>query len=114
MANDYGIPCNSISVRNPQANAIVERVHQTIGNIIRTFKIQEMDLDNVNPWEGSLSSIMFTIQSQVHTTTQHTPSQLAFGRDAILNINQEANWQSIKQHKQALINKGNQKENQSR
>ena len=39
MANDYGIPCNSISVRNPQANAIVERVHQTIGNIIRTFKI---------------------------------------------------------------------------
>ena len=36
MANDYGIPCNSISVRNPQANAIVERVHQTIGNIMRT------------------------------------------------------------------------------
>ena len=24
MANDYGIPCNSISVRNPQADAIVE------------------------------------------------------------------------------------------
>ena len=37
MANDYGIPCNLISVRNPQANAIVERVHETIGNIVRTF-----------------------------------------------------------------------------
>ena len=73
MANDYRIPCNSISVRNPQANAIVERVHQTIGNIIRTFKIQEMDLDNENPWEGILSSTMFTIRSTVHTTTQHTP-----------------------------------------
>ena len=48
MANDYRILCNFISVRNLQANAIVERVHQTIENIIRTFKIQEMDLDNDN------------------------------------------------------------------
>ena len=114
MSNVYGILCNSISVRNPQANTIVERVHQSIGNIIRTFKIQQMDLDNENPWEGILSSTMFAIRSTVHTTTQHTPSQLVFGRDAILNINQEANWQLIKQRKQALINKGNQKENRRR
>ena len=39
MANDYGIPCNYISVINPIANLITERVHQTIGNIIRNFKI---------------------------------------------------------------------------
>ena len=49
-----------------------------------------------------------------HTTTQHTPSQLVFGRDAILKINKKANWQVIKQHKQALINKGNQKQNHCR
>ena len=73
MANDYGIQCNSISVRNPQANAIVETVHQTIGNILRTYKIQQMDLDNENPWKGVLSSTMFAIRSTVHTTTQHTP-----------------------------------------
>ena len=54
---------------------------------------------------------MFPIRSTVHTTTQHTPSQLVFGRDVILNINQEANRQLIKQRIQALINKGNKKEN---
>ena len=97
MANGYGIPCNSISVRNLQANAIVERVHQAIGNIILTIKIQQMDLDNENPWEGTLSSSMFAIWSTIHTTTQHTPIQLVFGREAILNINQEANWQLLKQ-----------------
>ena len=44
MANDYGIPSNStISVRNSQVNAIVKRVHQTTGNIIRNFTIQQMD-----------------------------------------------------------------------
>ena len=110
MANDQGVPSNSISVRNPQANTIMERVHQTIGNIIRTFKIQEMDLDNENPWRGILSSTMFAIQSMVYTIMQHTTSQLVFGRDSILNINQEANWQLIKHCKQVLINKGSQKE----
>ena len=94
-----------------QANAIVDRVHQTIGNIICTFTIQKIDLDNVYPWEGIHSSTMFAIWSTVHTTSQHTLSRLVFGRDAILNMNQAANWQLIKQHKQALINKGNQKEN---
>ena len=91
MANDYVILFNPIRVSNLQANTIVERVHQTIGNIIPTFEIQQMDLDNEKPWEGILSSTMFVIRSMVHTTTQHTPSQLVFGRDVIININQEAN-----------------------
>ena len=33
MKNDYGIKNKPITTRNPQANAIVERVHQTIGSI---------------------------------------------------------------------------------
>ena len=55
-----------------------------------------MDLDNESHWERILLSTMFAIWSTVHTTTQHTPLQLVFGRDVILNINQEANWQLIK------------------
>ena len=39
----------------------MERVHQTIGNILCTFQIQEMDLDNENSWEGILSSSLFAI-----------------------------------------------------
>ena len=46
---------------------------------------------------------MFAIRSTVHTTTQHTPSQLVLGRD-------KANWHFIKKRKRALINKCNQKE----
>ena len=43
MVNDYRIPCSSISVRNPQANTIMEKVPQTIGNIIHSFKIQQIE-----------------------------------------------------------------------
>ena len=42
VTNDHGMPCYSISTRSPQANAIVKRVHQTIGNILCTFTIQKM------------------------------------------------------------------------
>ena len=73
-----------------------------------------MDLDNENPWEGVLFSTMFTTRSTVHNTIRRTPSHLVFGRDVILSINQEANWQLIKQHKQVLTNKGNHKEKQNR
>ena len=43
IANEYGIQCNSISARNPQANAIVEMVHQDIGNIQSTFHLEDVN-----------------------------------------------------------------------
>ena len=61
IANDYRIPCNSISVRNPQDNTAVERKHQTIGNIICNFIISQMEINNENPCEQNLSSTMFAI-----------------------------------------------------
>ena len=41
---DYGITVKPIILRNLQANSILERVHQIIGNIISTFKVQDMVL----------------------------------------------------------------------
>ena len=72
IPNFYGIPYSTISLKKQQANAIVERVHQTIGNIICSFKIQEIYVDNENPWEKILLSDMLTIRSMVHTSMQHT------------------------------------------
>ena len=62
-------------------------------------------------WEGTLSAAMFALRSSYHTTTQATPMQLVFGRDAILNIKFNADWNCIKQRKQEIINYNNKKEN---
>ena len=43
IKNDYGVKVKPITTQNPQANAIVERVHQTIGNMIRTFALYDND-----------------------------------------------------------------------
>ena len=42
------------------------------------------------------------------------PAQLVFGRDSILNITHEANWKLIRDRKQKLINKNNERENRTR
>ena len=100
LINDYGIKRKPISVRNPQANAIVERIHQVIANMIRTFELETNYLDQDDPWKGILSATAFAVRSMYHTTLKKTPGQLVFGRDMIFNIKHVANWEYIRQNKQ--------------
>jgi hypothetical protein len=77
---------------------------------LQSFNDQE-DIDLEDPFLGILSAIGFPMQATVHTTTCATPSQLVFNRDAIHDINFEADWKYIKNCKQLLINKNNKLEN---
>jgi hypothetical protein len=45
------------------ANAIVERVHQVIGNIIHTFELQDNCLDEEDTWKGILSATVFAVRA---------------------------------------------------
>ena len=96
---DYNIAVKPITSRNPQANSVLERFHQTIGNIIRTIKVQCMVIDDESPWDGILASTMFALRATLHTTTNYTPVKLVFRQDSIFNTRRKANWQLIKKHK---------------
>ena len=80
LRDEYGIIRKPITTRNPQANAVLERAHQTIGNIIRTFQANNSDLELINPWDGILSAVIFAMRSTVHTsqTQKRLPSSLFF------------------------------------
>lgn len=108
-ASDYGVKKKPITTRNPQANSILEMMHQTIGNMIRSFEVHKKD-----PWTGILSAVRFATRATVHTTMQATPIQLVFGRDAILNVKHEANWKCINERKDKIIKKKNENENKKR
>jgi hypothetical protein len=58
VKHDYGITVKALTTRNPQANAILERIHATIGNIIRTHQVLETELDEDDPWSGILAAAM--------------------------------------------------------
>jgi hypothetical protein len=111
VKNDHGLKLEPVTTRNPQANAITERVHQTIGNIIRTFNVQSMDSDD--PWTGTPAAAMFAVRATCHTALQASLMQSALGRDAILNVKHVSNWEHIRQQKQTRINENNKRENKS-
>ena len=67
---DYGKESQTYYFKKP--------IHQAIGNIMRTFKVQDMVLDDENPWNGILASTMFALRTKIYTTTQHTQAQLVF------------------------------------
>ena len=66
IQEDYCIKGKPITTHNPQTNAIIERVHQVIGNISRTFELWKNYLGEDDPWKGILNPLL--LQSGPHTT----------------------------------------------
>ena len=86
LLQEYGVCRKPITTRNPQANAMVERAHQTIHNMIRSQQIRgRQDLTD-GKWDGILAAVAFAMRATVHTTNRATATQLVFGRDAMLNV----------------------------
>jgi hypothetical protein len=84
IKHDYGIKGKPITVRNPQANAIVERIHQVIGNIIRTFELENNYLDEEKPGKGILSATAFAVRSTFsHHSPKHTRTTCVWKRHDI-------------------------------
>ena len=114
MEHDYGIKVRPITTRNPQANAILERLHQVLGEMLHTKNLQEHDFDDVGPWGELLASVAWAIRSTHHTTLQASPAQLVFGRDMLLDMKFIADWEAIRLRKQRDVDKNNSKENSLR
>jgi hypothetical protein len=53
---------------NPQANGIIERVHLVLADALRTYELQERELDPSDPWSSLIVSASFAIRSTYHTT----------------------------------------------
>ena len=48
VKNDYGIKQRPATTRNPQGNSVIERIHQTLGNIIRVYDYDALDLSLIH------------------------------------------------------------------
>jgi hypothetical protein len=86
-----------VTTYHPQANAIIERVHKVVNDMLGSFDLENnhVNLEEDNPFDYFLQStawLPWAIRSTYHTTIQATPCQLIFGRDMIQNIAFRANW----------------------
>ena len=101
---------------NPQPNAILERIHQALGDALRTFELddREIDPDEEDPFAEYLSNAAYAIRSSFHATHGHSPGELVLGRNMFLPVSTPVDWEEIKKRKQKAIAKSNQRENAKR
>ena len=50
MCENYGIKAEPTTSHNPQANAIIERVHKVVNNMLRSFDLEKENLEEDNPF----------------------------------------------------------------
>ena len=102
---NLGIKPVSCTVANPQANAILERSHDTIKSAMRTelhenppltLQTAEQLIDNV------FASASYAVRCTVHKTIGVSPGSLAFNRDMLLPIPIISDMQRIRTRRQLL------------
>ena len=98
MRQNYGMTAKPSTAYNPQSNGIVERVHQVLNDALRTFELEQKELDEVDPWSPFLAAAAYAIRSTYHST----PVKFA------------ADWAHIRQKRQTEMSRNTQRENRSR
>ena len=77
------------AVKNPQANAIVERMHQFISTMI-AISLREnppLKYEEVSTLVfRKCIVVQYSIRSTINMTLKHIPGELAFGRDMLLPV----------------------------
>jgi hypothetical protein len=95
------------TVKNPQSNAICERMHQTVANTLRILtnvhRPQNINEANDNI-DTCLATAMHAVRSTVHRSLTISPGTFVFRRDMFLDVPLIADLASIQQHRQVLIN----------
>jgi hypothetical protein len=111
LCESYGITRKPIMVKNPQANSILEHVHQVLGQMLRTAELDmanSVTPDDVNVF---LDNVGWAIFSTYHMVLKASPGAAIFGCDMLFNIPFVADWHKIGERRQSLTDHGNQCKN---
>jgi hypothetical protein len=100
LCNTYGIKRKPASVKNPQVNAILERIHAVLGNMLCTSKLDMAETVKASDIDVFLSISTWTIHSTYHTVLKASPGAAIFGQDMLFDIPSIADWQKIGEHRQ--------------
>ena len=102
MLRRNGIRAVRITTKNPQANAIIERLHLTMGNMLCTQLKQAPTVATAIEYvDNILASITYATRVATHRTLQISPGSLVFQRDMLLPIPIIANYAMLRAKRHA-------------
>ena len=110
MVASYGIEAVITTVTNPQANAIIERIHQVIANMLCTSNLITDAAATKFRNEEQLHATQWAINTTYHKTLKASPAQLVFGQDMKILTTYLVNWSAIQHCKQEVTNTANKQE----
>jgi hypothetical protein len=96
---------------------VCERIHQTVGNFLRTLLHGNppQNIANTEQYvDKALSIAMHAMRTGAHTSLDSSPGNLVFNRAMFLNIPLIANWHAITQRREHLMHENLMRENQKR
>jgi transposase InsO family protein len=113
LLRSYGVIAKSTTIKNPQANAFVERIYQVMSDAICTMELYERQFDDTTI-NIVLQSVAYGLRSTYHSSLAASPGQIIFGRDIIINAVYLANWKDLQTRRKIQIRHNNIRENKSR
>jgi hypothetical protein len=82
-------------IKNPQANAICEHVHQVLETMMHTSEPDMADLVEPADIETFIDNAAWAIPSTYHTVLKASPGAAIFERDMLFDIPFVADWKQI-------------------
>ncbi len=79
LCNMYGIKRKPTSVKNPQANAILERIRGVLGNMLRSSELDMAESVKDSDIDVFLSDAAWAVCSTYHTVLKASPGAAIFG-----------------------------------
>ena len=114
LCESYGLKCKPTSIKNPQANAILEWVHQTIMAMLRTTDLDMADTVSESDIADFLTNVAWAVRSTYHTVLKTSPGAAIFGRDMLFDVPFIADWSKIGEYRQKQTDKNTRRENDTR
>ena len=114
LLKSYSIKRKPTTIKNPQSNAILERVHGVLGDMMRTSNINNLETVDEHLIDEFLTNAAWAIRSTHHSVLQASPGQAIFGRDMLFDIPYLCDWSEIGRRRQQLVDRSNRRENKKR
>jgi hypothetical protein len=79
LCNSYGIKRKPTMIKNPQANAICECIHQVLGTMMHTSELDVADSGNSADIVTFIDNAAWANRSTYHTVLKASPGATIFG-----------------------------------
>ena len=117
LLESYAIKAVPTTVKNPQANGVVERMHLTLADMLRTMTVivdEECPIKINDAIDTMLQSAAWSLRTTISTVTNVSPGMAVFGRDMIFNFKMRVNGKEVEKKRDHVARRDNIRENSKR